>query len=153
MLALLFEAPRLELTLPFMLAFAYQIFVPGLAATLLWFALVKRIGAVRAATFHFLNPFFGVVIAALLLGLWSLLTWGVLTVLGLDPGWVQNAKPLIEQIPYAALIDQWIPGWQPLLLALLERAAIVPYFQPKLRLDSREEIGRASCRERVSSPV
>jgi hypothetical protein len=60
------------------------------------------------------------IIAALLLGLWSLLTWGVLTVLGLDPGWVQNAKPLIEQIPYAALIDQWIPGWQPLLLALLD---------------------------------
>lgn len=66
--ALLFETPRLNLTLPFALAFTYQIFVPGLAATLLWFALVRRIGAVRAATFHFLNPFFGVVIAALLLG-------------------------------------------------------------------------------------
>ena len=49
-------------------AFAYQILIPGLAATLLWFSLVGRIGAVRAATFHFLNPFFGVVIAALLLG-------------------------------------------------------------------------------------
>ena len=35
---------------------------------MLWFALVRRIGAVKAATFHFLNPFFGVVIAALLLG-------------------------------------------------------------------------------------
>lgn len=50
------------------LAFAYQIAVPGLAATLIWFALVRRIGAVRASTFHFLNPFFGVGIAALLLG-------------------------------------------------------------------------------------
>jgi drug/metabolite transporter (DMT)-like permease len=30
--------------------------------------LVQRIGAVRGATFHFLNPFFGVAIAALLLG-------------------------------------------------------------------------------------
>ncbi|MDP4033872.1 MAG: DMT family transporter [Pseudorhodobacter sp.] len=49
-------------------AMAYQILVPGLAATLIWFALVGRIGAVRASTFHFLNPFFGVVIAALLLG-------------------------------------------------------------------------------------
>lgn len=54
-------------TTPLFLAFAYQIFVPGLAATLLWFALVRRIGALRAATFHFLNPFFGVTIAALLL--------------------------------------------------------------------------------------
>jgi probable blue pigment (indigoidine) exporter len=51
-----------------LLAFLYQAFVPGIAATLLWFALVGQIGALRAATFHFLNPFFGVAIAALLLG-------------------------------------------------------------------------------------
>lgn len=49
-------------------AFAYTTLVPGLAATLVWFLLVNRIGAVRAATFHFLNPFFGVAIAAALLG-------------------------------------------------------------------------------------
>lgn len=67
-LALAFETPRLVLSPAFVAAFAYQIFVPGLAATLLWFALVRRIGAVRAATFHFLNPFFGVMIAAGLLG-------------------------------------------------------------------------------------
>ena len=52
----------------FVAAFAYQIAVPGLAATLIWFALVGRIGSTRAATFHFLNPFFGVAIAAALLG-------------------------------------------------------------------------------------
>ncbi len=49
------------------IAFAYTTLVPGLAATWIWFLLVKRIGAVRAATFHFLNPFFGVAVAALLL--------------------------------------------------------------------------------------
>ncbi|WP_102226934.1 DMT family transporter [Acidimangrovimonas sediminis] len=49
------------------LAFLYTTLVPGLAATWVWFALVHRIGAVRAATFHFLNPFFGVVIAAFFL--------------------------------------------------------------------------------------
>jgi len=49
-------------------AFTYTIFVPGLAATYVWFLLVERIGATRGATFHFLNPFFGVAIAALLLG-------------------------------------------------------------------------------------
>ena len=42
--------------------------MPGLLATFVWFLLVGRIGATRAATFHFLNPFFGVAIAALLLG-------------------------------------------------------------------------------------
>lgn len=50
------------------LAFAYTTLVPGLIATWVWFRLVERIGAVRAATYHFLNPFFGVVVAALLLG-------------------------------------------------------------------------------------
>ena len=49
-------------------AFAYTTLVPGLAATLVWFWLVNRIGAVKAATFHFLNPFLGVAIAAFILG-------------------------------------------------------------------------------------
>jgi len=49
------------------IAFAYTTLMPGLLATFIWFLLVERIGATRAATFHFLNPFFGVAIAALLL--------------------------------------------------------------------------------------
>ena len=49
-------------------ALTYTIRAPGLLATWIWFKLVSRIGAVRAATFHFLNPFFGVAIAAVLLG-------------------------------------------------------------------------------------
>lgn len=49
-------------------AFIYTTLAPGLLATWIWFALVQRIGALRAATFHFLNPFFGVAIAWLLLG-------------------------------------------------------------------------------------
>ncbi|ARU02897.1 DMT family transporter [Yoonia vestfoldensis] len=50
------------------LAFSYTVLVPGLAATLVWFLLVGRIGAVKASTFHFLNPFLGVAVAAILLG-------------------------------------------------------------------------------------
>ncbi|MEM1345085.1 MAG: DMT family transporter [Pseudomonadota bacterium] len=49
-------------------AFLYTLLIPGLAATFVWFLLVQRIGAVRAATFHFLNPFLGVAIAAAVLG-------------------------------------------------------------------------------------
>jgi probable blue pigment (indigoidine) exporter len=67
-IAALTETLPTHVGLPAMLAFAYQILVPGLMATLLWFALVARIGTVRAATFHFLNPFFGVAVAAILLG-------------------------------------------------------------------------------------
>ena len=64
---LAFETPRLNPTWPLLLAFTYTCLVPGLAATIIWFWLVNRIGATRAATFHFLNPFFGVAVAALLL--------------------------------------------------------------------------------------
>lgn len=53
---------------PMGLAFVYTTIVPGLGATWVWFLLVNRIGAVRAATFHFLTPFFGVATAAVLLG-------------------------------------------------------------------------------------
>ncbi len=49
-------------------AFLYTTLIPGLAATLVWFMLVNRIGAIKAATFHFLNPFLGVAIAAVILG-------------------------------------------------------------------------------------
>lgn len=62
------ETVQVTMTPAFLAAFAYQIAVPGLAATLIWFALVGRIGSTRASTFHFLNPFFGVAIAAALLG-------------------------------------------------------------------------------------
>jgi drug/metabolite transporter (DMT)-like permease len=64
----MFETLSVTITPAFLAAFVYQILVPGLAATLIWFALVGRIGSTKAATFHFLNPFFGVAIAAALLG-------------------------------------------------------------------------------------
>ncbi|TMV05528.1 DMT family transporter [Ruegeria sediminis] len=63
----LFETIRINPTVPLALAFAYTTLVPGLTATLVWFLLLHRIGATRAATFHFLNPVFGVAIAAALL--------------------------------------------------------------------------------------
>lgn len=65
---LLFETPQVTLSWPLAIAFTYTCLVPGLVATWVWFLLVGRIGATRAATFHFLNPFFGVAIAAALLG-------------------------------------------------------------------------------------
>lgn len=66
--AFLFESWTVNWSLPLGLAFAYTTFVPGLIATWFWFILVERIGATRAATYHFLHPFFGVATAAVLLG-------------------------------------------------------------------------------------
>lgn len=66
--AMLFETPEIHPTLRLGLAFLYTTLIPGITATWVWFKLVQRIGAIRGATFHFLNPFFGVAIAAALLG-------------------------------------------------------------------------------------
>lgn len=66
--ALIFETWTVRWTPSLIGAFAYTVLIPGVAATMIWFVLVRRIGATRAATFHFLNPFLGVAIAALVLG-------------------------------------------------------------------------------------
>lgn len=68
LIALPLETWSLTFSYKWLAAMAYQIFIPGLAATLIWFALVRRIGAVKGSAFHFLNPFFGIVIAWLVLG-------------------------------------------------------------------------------------
>ena len=66
--AVALETPEVSMSWQLVVAFIYTTLVPGLAATWVWFLLVGRIGAVKAATFHFLNPFLGVAIAAVILG-------------------------------------------------------------------------------------
>ena len=66
--AVALEVPEVTWTWRLVGAFAYTTLVPGLLATWVWFKLVQRIGAVRGAAFHFLNPFFGVAVAAAFLG-------------------------------------------------------------------------------------
>ncbi len=81
--ALIFEDMVINWNLELGLAFAYTTLVPGVLATFIWFVLVARIGAIKAATFHFLNPFFGVLIASLLLserlGVWDVIGVAVIT--------------------------------------------------------------------------
>jgi drug/metabolite transporter (DMT)-like permease len=79
------ETLTVNWTWQLVVAFIYTTLIPGLAATLVWFMLVDRIGATKAATFHFLNPFFGVVIAAVILGE-SLRIWDVVGVLVVTGG-------------------------------------------------------------------
>ena len=66
--ALVYETFDVTWNWQLIVAFIYTTIVPGLLATWVWFVLVGRIGAVKASTFHFLNPFLGVAIAAALLG-------------------------------------------------------------------------------------
>ena len=63
--SLVFETWTVNWNPKMLIAFIYTILAPGLFATWIWFALVARIGAVKAATFPFLNPFFGVALSLL----------------------------------------------------------------------------------------
>ena len=66
--AIWLETLEVDWTWQLAVSFGYTVLFPGIVATLIWFLLVDRIGATPAAVFHFLTPFFGVSIAALLLG-------------------------------------------------------------------------------------
>ena len=66
--SIIFETYTVVFDWTLLVAFIYTTLAAGLIATVVWFWLVNEIGAVKAATFHFLNPFFGVSIAALILG-------------------------------------------------------------------------------------
>jgi hypothetical protein len=62
-----------------------------------------------------------------LLGLaaWSLLAWGLHALLVMDPDWIDDVEALIRNVPYAAAIDRWFPGWQDLLHAAMDLAQTV----------------------------
>lgn len=62
------------------------------------------------------------ILTLFVLGAWSLTAWGLHAVLTLDAARVDDLKPLIDQIPHAALIEVWIPGWQDLLRATVDLA-------------------------------
>jgi hypothetical protein len=65
------------------------------------------------------------VLAALALGLWTLLAWATAWVLGLDPAVSGNLANSIGGPPGAAWLDVWLPGWQPLAVSALEFTAAV----------------------------
>lgn len=60
------------------------------------------------------------VLAALALGCWTLLAWATAWVLGLDPSVIGNLATSIGDMPGAAWLELWLPGWQPVAVATLE---------------------------------
>ena len=66
-LSIALEVWEFNLSQRLILSFLYTTIFPGLIATIIWFKLIFFIGPIKAAAFHFLNPFFGVLIAHLIL--------------------------------------------------------------------------------------
>jgi hypothetical protein len=52
------------------------------------------------------------IITALLIALWSLLAWGVQALLGLGSGAGTDWVALVAQVPGAAWLEVWLPGWR-----------------------------------------
>ncbi len=66
-ISIIFEDFYFNFTLPLTLSFIYIVVAPGLVATIIWFWLISEVGATKASSFHFLNPFFGILFASLIL--------------------------------------------------------------------------------------
>lgn len=55
------------------------------------------------------------IVVTLGVALWSLLGWGLYALLSVDhQHWLGDLKPLLEQVPFGAWLDAWMPGWQAL---------------------------------------
>lgn len=55
------------------------------------------------------------ILVALGVTVWSLLGWGLYSLLALDhQQWLGELRPLLEQVPLSDWLDRWIPGWQAL---------------------------------------
>jgi hypothetical protein len=59
-------------------------------------------------------------LAAVALGFWTLLAWATAWVLGLDPSVIGNLAARIGDMPGAAWLELWLPGWEPVAVATLE---------------------------------
>jgi hypothetical protein len=56
------------------------------------------------------------ILAFIAIGLWSLVAWALYALLGLDAAaLLGDLRPLIQDLPYGGVIEQWVPGWQALL--------------------------------------
>ncbi|NRF72038.1 hypothetical protein HLB44_34140 [Aquincola sp. S2] len=51
------------------------------------------------------------IITAVLLALWSFAGWAMHALLVSGTQWIGDLKPLLDRIPHAAVVEQWIPGW------------------------------------------
>ncbi|MBI5259880.1 MAG: hypothetical protein HY855_25495 [Burkholderiales bacterium] len=52
------------------------------------------------------------IITAILVGLWSFAGWGAHTLVVRGVSWAGDLKPLLDQLPYGAVVERWFPGWQ-----------------------------------------
>ncbi|WP_374584612.1 hypothetical protein [Ideonella dechloratans] len=59
-------------------------------------------------------------VTALGLALWSGAVWALWALLSHDPNWVGGLREWLDASPAAGWLDHWLPGWDALLVALIQ---------------------------------
>lgn len=65
------------------------------------------------------------ILVVLLLGLWSVASWGLYELLRLDPSRLGELKPLVDRIPFGDWLGQWLPGWDGMLRGLIDLGQVL----------------------------
>lgn len=60
------------------------------------------------------------IITGLLIGLWSLLAWGLSQLLALDGAWVAQLRPWLASLPFGGWLESWFPDWLQVAQAALD---------------------------------
>ncbi len=67
------------------------------------------------------------IVTLLFAGLWTLLAWGLSSVLALDSNWLTPVEPWLARLPFAGWLEGWIPDWLQIAQLALDavRASLV----------------------------
>lgn len=60
------------------------------------------------------------IITLLVIGLWTLLAWGLSSLLSLNGAWVSNIDPWLAQLPFGGWLESWFPDWLQVAHRLLD---------------------------------
>lgn len=59
------------------------------------------------------------IITLLLVGLWTMVAWGLSSLLAMDGSWVAQIQPWLARMPFGGWLESWLPDWLQLANGLL----------------------------------
>jgi hypothetical protein len=51
------------------------------------------------------------IVTLLLVGLWTLASWGLSRLLAMDGSWVSQIEPWLARMPFGGWLETWFPDW------------------------------------------
>lgn len=62
------------------------------------------------------------IITLLLVGLWTLVAWGLSQLLAIDGRWIEQVQPWLAQAPFGGWMEGWFPDWLQVAKLVLDAA-------------------------------